>query len=255
MRYNILCILFFILISCHNNNDKLIELKEKELSLKERELKLKEKELSQNSDTINSNKSFDTVNDSKPIVVKDYSPEKKFMDWENILKSRGNFDYVSEKDCKNKKRMFQLYENDKYPMHTVSKNIIDFNYNNDNIKDYVINYMLENCVEGNGWNSDFIFITSENNELIINEKLTNKLKTAYFNYVSKNFGTDSYVYKKDNFIVTKSLKINMISNQEAYGEFNLLRDGSSCCPQISGNFIFNLKTFAFSTHNMTKNEY
>ena len=72
-------------------------------------------------------------------------------------------------------------------MHIETKSFLEFNYNNDNIKDYVVNYTLENCVQGNGWTTDFIIFTSNNNKLEINQVLTKKIKQNFLKYVIQNY--------------------------------------------------------------------
>lgn len=253
--YNLIIFILVLFISC-NNKDKTTELKEKELNLRERELNLKEQELHLKNDTIIEESS--SIKELKKIIEQNNSivtPELLFEEWENNLKKKGIFDYVTKKDCENIEKMRNLHDKGKYPMHTESISIIPFDFNNDKVKDYLINYTLVNCVRGNGWATDFIFLISQNGNLTVNESLTNKLKTKIKNYVSKNYGSDIYVRVENNYILVKSFKINRISNNICYGDFDLMQDGASCCPEISGNFEYNINENVFSVFNLKNNNY
>ena len=252
--YNLIIFILFLFISC-NNKDKTTELKEKELNLRERELNLKEQELQLKNDTLieeSSNKNeVEKISKQNNTMV--MTPELLFEQWENNLKKKGIFDYVTKKDCENLDKMMNLYDEGKYPMHTESISIIPFDFNNDKVKDYLVNYSLENCVQGNGWETDFIFFTSQNDNLSVNESLTNKLKTKIKNYVSRNYGSDIYVRVENNYTIVKSFKINSISNNICYGDFDLMQNGASCCPEISGNFKYNINENSFSVFNLKNN--
>ena len=248
-------VLFLNLFSSCEDKNKSFELQEKVLNLKERELHLKEKELQLREDTLiiktSTTKNVVNIQGQEKNVVK--TPEMVFEEWEMNLKKRNIFDYVSKKDCENLDKMMRLYDKGKYPMHTESKAMIPFDFNNDKIKDYLINYTLTNCVNGNGWNTDFIFLTSKNGSLSIDESLTNKLKNKIKNYVTQNYGSDINVRTENNFIITKSFKINRISDNTCYGDFELMQDGASCCPEISGNFQYNINQNTFSVFNVKNN--
>lgn len=250
-KYELITFLLFFFISC---NDKTNELRERELNLRERELKLKEQELLLKNESIReisiNNKEVKKITTQTKAIQ---TPELLFEEWEINLKKKGIFDYVTKKDCNNFEKMMKLYDNGKYPMHTRSKSILSFDYNNDNIKDYLINYYLENCVRGNGWETDFIFLTSQNGDLTLNEHLTNKLKTKIKNYVSTNYGSDMYVRVENNYIITKSFKIKRISGTNCFGEFSLMQNGASCCPEISGNFKYDINKNSFTVFNIKKN--
>ena len=253
--YNLIILILILFISC-NNKDKTTELKEKELNLRERELNLKERELQLINDTLieetSNNKEVEKISEQNNTIL---TPELLFGEWESNLRKKGIFDYVTKKDCENLDKMMNLYDKRKYPMHTESKSIIPFDFNNDRVKDYLINYSLDNCVQGNGWDTDFIFLTSQNGNLSVNELLTNKLKTKIKNYVFKNYGSDVYVRVENNYIIAKSFKINRISDNICYGDFDLMQDGASCCPEISGNFEYNINENSFSVFNLKNNSY
>ncbi|MCB0516313.1 MAG: HupE/UreJ family protein [Chitinophagales bacterium] len=252
---NLIIFILIVFISC-NNKEKTNELKEKELNLRKRELNLKEQELQLKNDTLinefSKNNDVEKISEQKKPIP---TPELLFEEWEINLKKKGIFDYVTKKDCENLDRMMNLYDKGKYPMHTESKSIIPFDFNNDKVKDYLINYSLQNCVQGNGWGTDFIFFTSQNGSLSVNELLTNKLKTKIKNYVTKNYGSDVYVRVENNYTIVQSFKINQISNNICYGDFDLMQDGASCCPEISGNFEYNINENSFSVFNLKNNKY
>lgn len=238
-------ILFFCFISCNNKTKK------NELNPREREINLKRQDLKLKNEITEFSENKKYSEQKQPIL----NPELLFEEWEINLKKKGIFDYVTKKDCENLERMTDLYYKGKYPMHTVSKSIIPFYYKNDNVKDYLINYSLDNCVQGNGWETDFIFFTSQNGSLSVNESLTNKLKTKIKNYVIKNYGSDEYVRVENNYTIVKSFEINRISNNICYGNFDLMQDGASCCPKISGNFKYNINENSFFVFNLKYNKY
>lgn len=181
--------------------------------------------------------------------------DKVFAAWEKKLIANQIFDYVSESDCENLDLMMQRYEEGKYPMHVSEKTLVEFDYNEDGIKDYVLNYLILNCVQGNGYTSDFIFMTSKDSQLYINEELTSSLKRKYYDYVTQTYGEDSYVYHDKEFLVTKGLIINKIINNKCYGKFELSQDGASCCPKVSGEFLFDLKNDMLEVYNVKNEEY
>ena len=250
--YNLIILILVLFISC-NNKDKTTELKEKELNLRESILNLKERELQLINDTLIeetfNNKEVEKISEQNNTIL---TPEFLFDEWESNLRKKGIFDIVTNKDCGNLDKMRTLYENGLYPMHTVSKSIIPFDFNNDRVKDYLINYHLENCVQGNGWDTDFIFLTSQSGNLSVNEPLTNKLKTKIKNYVFENYGSDTYVRVENNYIYAKTFKINQISDNICYGKFYLLQNGALCCPELSGSFEYNINENSFSVFNLKK---
>lgn len=214
-------------------------------------MKIKETEILDKKDSKVALPNNSDVQAPKPIT-KSLGPEDVFNQWESTLKEKGIFDYVTNADCKNNAKMMKLYEKGKYPMHTSTKSVLDFEYNNDGIKDYVINYTLENCVRGNGWDTDFIFVTSKERNLQINHELTNKLKRQYFNFVKSSFREDEYVRIEKGYLIVKSFKIDRISDGVCYGDFNLKQDGPSCCPEIYGEFSYDIRKNEFSTYNIKK---
>lgn len=254
--YNFITLIFFVFFISSNSKEKTNELKGKDINHRERDFFLKEQNSKLKDDTltneVNKKNDFEKINAKKTPIT---NPELLFAEWENNLKQKSIFDYVTKKDCENFDKMSKLQERGKYPMHTESKSIIPFEFNNDKVKDYLINYTLLNCLRGNGWTTDFIFFTSQNGGLTINEELTNNLKTKIKNYVIKNYGSDNYIKVKEDYIIVKSFKIIRINNNICYGEFDLSQDGASCCPAISGNFQFNINANTFNVYNLKNNEY
>ncbi len=215
----------------------------------------------------NNNKIEDKTLEEKLFVTKDsYSSNNSdslslnkdlielFNKWESILLQKGIFDYVTKSDCGNIDKMEKLYEKGKYPMHIDSQNFIKCDYNKDKSTDYILNYSLDNCFRGNTWITDFVFFTSKNQEILIDTNLTWILKKKYADYVKKNFGKDEYVYLKNNYIVTHKFIIDKVINGDFYGTFLLLQDGANCCPEISGNFIFNSSSYDFKVNKVEKRE-
>jgi len=114
-------------------------------------------------------------NHSKSIELK-----STFKKWEHIMIQDSIFDYVTEIDAKNSEKMQVLYEKGKYPMISDYQSVIDVDYNNDRIKDYIINFTVINCVNGIGrgsWSDSFIFIKgNKNGEIEIDRNYTNYFK-------------------------------------------------------------------------------
>lgn len=180
-------------------------------------------------------------------------PIKLFKQWEKKLLEKGIFDYVTQRECGDIDKMMELYEAGKYPMHVQDISGVSFDYNGDGLNDYLINYVLTNCVRGNGWSTDFIFFISNNGRLQINEALTNKLKRKISNYVKTNFGSDTYLEEVNNYIIAKTFKIVEIKNTICLGEFDLKQDGATCCPELSGEFKYNIQQDKFEVLHLKKN--
>ena len=180
----------------------------------------------------------------------------KFEEWEKYMINHSIFDYVSKEDCQNLKKMMKLYDKGKYPMHLNSKTIIDFDLNDDKVKDYIVSYDLNNCVQGSSATHDFIIISSNQlGGLEINQPLTNSLKLKFLNYTVSTFGEDSYVYKEKEFIVTKGLLPQSVTGGTLFGIFRLEGSGANCCPETVGDFEFDFKSGKFSTSNIRKESY
>lgn len=118
------------------------------------------------------------------IEIDNHSNSKElksiFKKWEQIMIKDSIVDYKSEADCWNDNKMEELYKKGEYPMISPSQSVIELDFNNDNIKDYIINYHLANCVNGIGlesWSNSFIFIKGiGNKKLEIDRDLTKEFK-------------------------------------------------------------------------------
>jgi hypothetical protein len=171
---------------------------------------------------------------------------KAFSDWEQVLIENSIHDYVSKTDCENFDKMMVLYENGKYPMHSDVQNVIEVDFNQDKIIDYIVSYTLSNCVKGSGWSDDFIFIQStENGELIIRKDLTMDFKKKYAEFLKNNFEIE--IKKEDNYIETKGVEFISFENNEIFGKINIA--DFSYKYEKKGNFIYNFKTNEFLANN------
>lgn len=212
------------------------------------------------SKQVNSNLIIQFSNSFKIVSIEQEnnraSLDNVINDWENTLIERGIFDCVSQSDCNDETKMNYIMENiQKYPipMHVVRESItkVSFNYNDDNLSDYYVYYELFNCVHGNAYATDFIFITSNNNSLSVNESLTNNLKRQILLYVDNKFDGDFYVgWIEEDYIQATSFKINSIENKIGYGEFSLMQDGYACCPKYHGRFVFDFNDFNFTVTSL-----
>jgi len=171
---------------------------------------------------------------------------KAFKEWENVMIENSIHDYVSNNDCENFEKMMVLYANGKYPMHSNSQKVIEVDFNQDKIIDYIVSYTLSNCVRGSGWSDDFIFIQStENGELIIRKDLTMDFKKKYAEFLKNNFEIE--IKKEDNYIETKGVEFISFENNEIFGKINIAE--FSYKYEKKGNFIYNFKTNEFLANN------
>lgn len=174
-----------------------------------------------------------------------------FKRWENYLLSNKILDYVSASDCSNKAKMDALYKEGKYPTHLDSKTILEYS-TRDGGTNYIVTYILENCVGGNTVISDFIFLTTNGGKLIVNKNLTDKMKAQFSNFVQQKFGEDSYVYIDNGYRVTDQLIPRRVNGERVFGDFKLLQNGANCCPEILGTFEFNLSSAELEITSMKK---
>ena len=113
--------------------------------------------------------------------------------------------------------------------------------NGDKQTDYIANYSCENCYGGNGsgnYLSNCFFLTSKDNELIVNEEMTNDFKKKLINTIKKDFG---YIYvKPEKEIMVNGIEFTEIRNQIAYGTFKINTDAcqGSPFPCAEGTFEY-----------------
>ena len=124
--------------------------------------------------------------------------------------------------------------------------------NGDEQTDYIANYSCENCYGGNGsdnYLSNCFFLTSKDNELIVNEEMTNDFKKNLINTIKKDFG-DIYEVKPEKERMVNGIEFTEIKNQIAYGTFNINTDAceGSPFPCVKGTFEYdaNNKTLKMS---------
>lgn len=117
--------------------------------------------------------------------------------------------------------------------------------NGDKQTDYIANYSCENCYGGNAsdnYLSNCFFLTSKNNELIVNEEMTNDFKKNLINTIKKDFG-DIYEVKPEKEIMVNGIEFTEIKNQIAYGTFNINTNAceGSPFPCVEGKFEYDVK--------------
>jgi hypothetical protein len=196
--------------------------------------------------------SIDELIEEETLSFDDFDPSVKsaFNDWEQYLMNNSIFDYVTAYDCDQYEEMMELYSNQgKYPMHADRVTIIPCELNDDGKNDYLISYTLTNCVQGNGWSRDFVFLTSsaDPSSYTIDLALPNHIKGRFLEFSKEIAPNDPYVRLRDNYIEAKGLSINRIEDGVLSGSLALEADGASCCPKIKGTFTYDLKTKAFKT--------
>lgn len=114
--------------------------------------------------------------------------------------------------------------------------------NGDKQTDYIANYSCENCYGGNGsgnYLSNCFFLTSKDNELIVNKEMTNDFKKKLIDAIKKDFG-DLYVVKPEKEIMINGIEFTEIKNQIAYGTFNINTEAcqGSPFPCVEGTFEY-----------------
>jgi hypothetical protein len=118
---------------------------------------------------------------------------------------------------------------------------LEFDFNNDNKSDYVITYTADNCWQGNGsdnYLSNYVFATTNNNKITINEELTNSFKDKFTKYINNKFVTKDIYNVKTQFF--NGIEFKQCNKEFVSGEFNILTSKcNSSQPCISGTFNFN----------------
>ena len=120
---------------------------------------------------------------------------------------------------------------------------IEGDLNGDNQTDYIANYYCENCYGGSGsdnYLSNCFFLTSNDNQIIVNEEMTNDFKQNFINQIRRNFG-DPYSTKAQKEIMINGIEFTEIKNQIAFGTFNINTDAceGSPFPCVKGTFEYN----------------
>lgn len=114
--------------------------------------------------------------------------------------------------------------------------------NGDMRTDYIANYSCENCYGGNGngnYLSNCFFITSKENELIVNEEMTVDFKQKFIDEIKKDFG-NPYFDKAQKEIMINGIEFTKVKNQIAYGTFNINTEAcqGSPFPCVDGTFEY-----------------
>ena len=174
------------------------------------------------------------------IEIDNHSNSKElksiFKKWEQIMIKDSIVDYKSEADCWNDNKMEELYKKGEYPMISPSQSVIELDFNNDNIKDYIINYHLANCVNGIGlgsWSNSFIFIKGiGNKKLEIDRDLTNEFKEKMAIFYDLKFNlqvlkqANGYLhipnvvfFNYQNGVISGSMRLELDNYYRPYGKF------------------------------------
>jgi hypothetical protein len=174
------------------------------------------------------------------IEIDNHSNSKElksiFKKWEQIMIKDSIVDYKSEADCWNDNKMEELYKKGEYPMISPSQSVIELDFNNDNIKDYIINYHLANCVNGIGlgsWSNSFIFIKGiGNKKLEIDRDLTKEFKEKMAILYDLKFNlqvlkqANGYLhipnvvfFNYQNGVISGSMRLELDNYYRPYGKF------------------------------------
>lgn len=114
----------------------------------------------------------------------------------------------------------------------------------DNQTDYIANYYCENCYGGNGsdnYLSNCFFLTSKNNQVIVNEEMTNDFKQKLIEKIKEDFG-DPYFSKAEKERMINGIEFTKIQNQIVYGTFNINTEAcqGSPFPCAKGTFEYDV---------------
>lgn len=193
----------------------------------------------------------DEIEDAEPGEPLDYLNENaliKFREWENYLIDNSIFDCISKTDCEKNVELMKLYNSGEsdgkglasgYPMHIDNPRYLVFEFNNDGIDDYIIWYGMENCVNGNGWTQDFVFLVSENhNNYRIDMELADDVKSQFLSYANEFSEMDPHVFKEDGYIQAKGLNFTSAKGGVVSGSFALSGTSDTKWPSIEGTFRF-----------------
>lgn len=125
--------------------------------------------------------------------------------------------------------------------------------NGDKQTDYIANYSCENCFGGTGsgnYLSNCFFVTSKDNELIVNEEMTNDFKKNLVDTIKKDFGEEYIGVKPEKEMMINGIEFTEIKNQIAYGTFfiNTSACQGSTFPCVEEKFEYdaNNKTLVLS---------
>lgn len=133
-----------------------------------------------------------------------------------------------------------------YGYYSVKSNLLNGkiagDLNGDKQTDYIANYSCENCYGGNGsgnYLSNCFFLTSKDNQITVNEEMTNDFKQKLINVVTKKFG-NPYFTKPEKEIMINGIEFTAIKNQIAYGTFNINTEAcqESPFPCVEGTFEY-----------------
>ncbi len=190
--------------------------------------------------------SIETHQNSKEVEVKNITAS----DIENLVKEynaksdTSKIRFVDSLGCESKRNM-ELYSNDIYVYSILEIKKQKFDYNGDNLEDYVISYTANNCWQGNGagnYLSNYIFATSKSNKLEINYELTNLFRGKFQQYVNTNFGKSDYDYSRIAMFIN-GIEFESSIGETVSGTFAINTPKcNTALPCIYGVFDFNTKS-------------
>lgn len=203
------------------SGEKIVELSSKSFSNKKNTINEKP------TNQLSLDKIYKDINETY-IKIDNHSNSIKlksiFKKWEITMINDSIFDYVSETDCLNSSRMSELYEKGKYPMISESQLVVNLDYNNDDINDFIISYGVNNCVGGIGrgsYSDDFIFIKGKKNgQLEIDRNYTNYFKRKMIYLYREKFNVKSPI-NKNGFIHIPNISFYNFQNGTISGEMFL----------------------------------
>ena len=179
--------------------------------------------------------------DGKKII--DYDIENLVKEY-NLKSDTSKIRFVDSLNCQSQGNM-DLYYNDIYVYSISEIKKQKFDYNGDELDDYVISYIADNCWNGIGagnYLSNYIFVTSTNRKLVLNNVLTDLFRSEFQKFVIANLGKMDYDYAKT------AQFINGIEFKSSIGETvsgSFIINTPKCetaQPCISGTFDFNTKS-------------
>ena len=171
--------------------------------------------------------------------------------------NKSNTRIVDATECESSNGL-KLYEKEIYTYSINDTKKLEFDYNSDEITDYLISYTANNCWQGIGagnYLSNMFFITSENNNTSVNEKLTQDFKNNFLENIHKKYGNSGFILNEKEVFIN-GIEYLDINDNILSGKYQINTENcESAQPCFDGVFSYDLKnnSFSFDNQNNEKN--
>ena len=179
------------------------------------------------------------------------------VDTDSIIQSyfkilnKSNTRIVDATECESSNGL-KLYEKEIYTFSINDTKKLEFDYNGDDITDYLISYTADNCWQGIGagnYLSNMFFITSENNSASVNEKLTQDFKNSFLENIHQKHGNSGFILNEKEVFIN-GVEYSNINDNILSGKYEINTENcESAQPCFEGIFSYNLKNNSFSFEN------